>query len=220
MNFSEIVSETMDRLNLTSTTATTRVGKMVNDRLKRLTSSIGLETSRRLSTSTLVTVGSNTLTFPGVEKILAVFERLSSTSKDTMLNQLTADEMHVWPVSSQPPRNYAITNMHTNSVSIMIDCIPTTAFTLYADGQVSLITLSGTMSPDFSESYHDILVFGAMADEYRKMEKLALMQDAEANYERRLSDLRMWIAKNGYLDLYPGKLIKTGRWPYINRNQG
>jgi hypothetical protein len=52
-----------------------------------------------------------------------------------------------------------------------------------------------------------------MAGEYRKMEKLSLMQDAEANYEKRLSDLRMWIAKSAYLDVVQGKYTtRSFRW--------
>lgn len=210
MTFDQIVAETMDRLNLTTPTATTRVGKEVNDRYRRLTSSIGLETSRRVQVHQTATIGNRTMTFPSIEKVIAVVDKSSGT--DMVLTQLTFDEMHDNPVKSQPPRNYAITNMHANSVDIYLDCVPTTAFTLYVDGHTSLSTLTGVQAPDFPESFHDILVFGAMADEYRKMEKVQLMADSEANYEKRLSDLRMWIAKSGYNDIVQGKIPAKTLW--------
>lgn len=200
----------MERLNLTTTVATARVGKEVNDRYRRLTSSIGLETSRRRPVSQVAIIGNRYLTFVGVEKLISIIDR--SSGQDVILDQITKDEMNNLLVRSEPPRNYAVTSMHANSVEIYMDCIPATAFILYADAHVSLSTLNGSQAPDFPESFHDILVFGAMADEYRKMEKVALMQDAELNYKDRLSDLRMWIIKSGFKDSFQGKYPARTPW--------
>lgn len=121
--------------------------------------------------------------------------------------------MHVISLrGTDPPRNFSINRTYSTSVDIMVDCIPTTTFTLYADGLITLSTLAGNQVPAFPESFHDILVFGAMSDEYRKMEKIPLYQASEADYEKRLSDLRMLIAKSAYQDIYQGKSIVNKRW--------
>lgn len=216
MIFDELVAETCERLNLTSDEAKSRVGRELNNRYRRMTSSIGLETSRRTQVSKTATVGSQSVTFSGIEKVSAVIDK-STANLDIALAEVTMDELHVLPIKTEPPRHFAIDRMHYNTVTIKIDCVPATTFTLYADGIVNLTTLAGNSSPDFPESYHEILIFGAMADEYRKMEKVDLAHDCEQDYERRLSDLRMYIAKSGYLDIYQGKYkSQSFRWTRDN----
>jgi len=208
VTFDEIVAEVCDRLNYTSPDAITRVGKRVNERYKRLTSSIGLELSRRTQISTTASIGSALLTFTSTEKVLAVVDKTSGT--DVTLTQITPDEMHIIPIRSQPPRHYCIMSMTATSVTITVDCVATTGYTIYADIEAIASTLVTTATPGFSESFHDILVYGAMADEYKKMEKPQLAQMSEQDYEHRLSDLRMWIAKSAYLDITQGKYTASG----------
>jgi hypothetical protein len=291
MIMEEIITETCERLNLTSDTARSRVARELNNRYKRITSSIGLVTSRFTQVPQTAEIGNRTMTFSGIEKITCVVDK-NDPKQDVVLTQITTDEMHITPPRTNP-RHYAVTRMHGNTVDIELDCTPTQTaasavvaaggtgysvgdtlslsggtetslatfivasvlsgviltvtlgeaglytelpadptlvtggtgtgctltvtwndpFTLYADGYVNVSTLSGSDIPDFPESFHDILIWGAMADEYRKMEKLPLMQDAEANYEKRLSDLRMFIAKSSYLDIYQGRYSgKVFRW--------
>jgi hypothetical protein len=203
MTFDEIVSEVCEKMNLTSDEAKSRVSRNVNTRFRRATSSIGMAPSRFVQVSTVATIGNRVLTFTGIEKIIAVIDKTSGI--DIPLAQITTDEMHITVIKTDPPRKFAVQRMHNNSVDIIVNTTPSSNFTLYADGHVVLGTITGTQSPDFPESFHDCLVFGAMADEYRKMEKVQLAHDCEEDYERRLSDLRMWIAKSAYLDLYQGR---------------
>ena len=213
MTFDELVNEICDRLNLTSDEAKARVGREANARYRRLTSSIGIDTSRFTQVSKVVTVGNRVVTFTGIEKIIAVIDK--SSGIDVPLSHITMDEMHITPVRSDPPRKFAVTNVHAKSVAIYLDATPATAYTLYADGHIILDTLSGTEVPDLPESFHDILIYGVMSDEYRKMEKLPLAQICDQDYERRLSDLRMWIAKSAYKDIYQGRYSgKSFRWTH------
>lgn len=286
-----MVAEVCEQLNLTSDDAKSRVGRQINRRYRRVTSSIGLQTSRFTQVSKTATIGNQSITFTGIEKIIAVIDKTSGI--DIPISQVTVDELHITPLRSEPPRHFAVTNTHATTVTIKLDCIPSnygaqlativsggTGYTindiltltggtfteagkfkvittssgvitgvipvspgtytvdasnpvsttggtgsgatftitfggllLYADGHVTVATLNGSNTPDFPESFHDVLVFGAMADEYRKMEKLQFAQTAEADFERRLSDLRMWIAKSAYLDIYQGRYSgKTFRW--------
>lgn len=215
MIFEELIAETCERLNLTSETAKSRVARELNNRYKRLTSSIGLITSRYATVTGTAEIGNRTMTVNGVEKVNTVVDP-TDPDFDVTLTHITTDEMHITPLRSEPPRNYAITRVGSNTVDLLLDCVPVTAFTLSINGVENVSTLSGSDTPSFPESFHDILVWGAMADEYRKMEKLQLMGDAELNYERRLSDLRMFIAKDAYLDIYQGRKVR--RSPWFNNN--
>lgn len=210
MIFDEIVAEVCERLNLTSDEARSRVGREVNARYRRLTSSIGLVTSRRTQVSKTATIGSQSITFGGIEKITAVIDK--SSGSDITLTEITMSEFHDLSIRDQPPRNFVVNRTNQNSVEILMDCVPTTGFTLYADGHINLATLAGSQAPSFPESFHDILIFGVLADEYRKMEKLDFARDSELVYEARLSDLRMFLAKSAYLDIYPGKKFSRTNW--------
>lgn len=212
MTFDELVSEVCERLNLTSDEAKSRVGREINSRYRRVTSSIGLDLSRRSEVSKVVTIGNRNVTFDNVEKILAVIDK--SSGQDVPLIQISPDEMHVVPLRDDPPKRFAVMGIHPTSVDIRLDATPATAYTLYADAMVPVSTLAGNAQPQFPESFHDVLIFGAMSDEYRKMEKVQYQRDAEMDYEKRLSDLRMYIAVSGYKDVYQSKYQRSFRWSY------
>lgn len=212
MIFEQIVSEVCDRLNLSSDDAKSRVGRYVNTRYRRVTSSIGLDTSRRTQVSKIASIGNRFIEFTGINKLFAVIDK-TDPQQDIVLEQITVDEMHITPIRTEPPRHYAVYNMSNDTVNIEIDCIPATTFTLYADGMSTVTTLSGGQAPQFPEDFHDILVFGALADEYRKLQQVQLQHDAETDYERRLSDLRGFIAKSAYLDQTQGRYNdRSFRW--------
>jgi hypothetical protein len=204
MTFTEIVTEVMERLNLTSSEAETRIGRNVNVRYKRVTTAIGLQTSRRTQVQADTTLGVQTLTFTSIEKVLTVIDK--SSGKDRILQEVSIEELRQGSIgTSSTPGKYAIYRMGASSVTILLDTVPQEAFTLYADGFETVSTLSGSNEPAFPESFHDILVEGAIADEYRKAEKQADAAIAESVYERRLSDVKFYIAKNNWLKTYQGK---------------
>mgnify|MGYP001607587797 CR=1 FL=1 len=199
MTFTELITTVQNRLNLSSSESTTRIGDEINDYHRRITSTLGLNITRRATVSSAIVVGAPTVTF-AVEKITNVIDRNYTPHK--ILSEVTMEEMRGdAPFVNAAPLKYGISAYGPNSVTITIDCVTTTARTLFCDGYVNLAILSGNMSPVFPESFHDVLKHGVLADEYRKMEKVALAKDAEGDYERRLSDLRMFLAKSVYLDL-------------------
>jgi hypothetical protein len=223
MTFDEIVAEVMDRLNLTSDDALARIRRRVNDRYRRVTSSVSLETSRRsvvdvdvdptASTSTLPD-----LTIPNMEKILKVSMVINGGVN--VLRDLTFDEVNMLVTRDGNPSAFGVKSMGSKTVTIRLDGYPhTTTFTLTFDGIVSAVNLHDNMEPAFAEDFHDILVEGAMSDELRKMEKPQLAQMSEAKYDQRLSDLRMFIAKSGWHDIYQGKNKPSQLWyrPWYTR---
>ncbi len=78
------------------------------------------------------------------------------------------------------------------------------------DADVVLTALSADSDvPLFPSSFHDLLIFGAMATELDKMEKYEFAKKQEAMYQIRLADLRYYIAKSRYLDIHQGKSAPT-----------
>jgi hypothetical protein len=204
MTVDDIKTTVATRLNLTSSDAYTRIVSEINDRYKRVTSSIGLAVTRRQTFSANAGLGSNLMTFSGCEKLINVVDR--STSPYRVLQEISMEEMeNREPAANDFVTYYAIQTMGASSVVIRMDCIAQSAFTLYADGYANLATISGSSVPAFAESFHDILVHGVLADEYRKIMQKALAIDEEQQYERRLGELRLFIAESAYLERYQGK---------------
>ena len=210
MTFDELILEIADSVNLTSDDAKARVARKLNLRYRQVTTAIGLVPSRRTRVSKSASVGVRELIFAGIEKIDAVID--TSSGKDKTLRELSHDEMIEKTLRSEPPKHYEILSFTPTTVTIKMDCTPVTTFSLSADGVASVTMLAGTDSPQFPESFHDILIHGVLADEYHKQEKPELSDSSELSFVRRLSDLKMYVAKSAYIDLYPGKLAPREGW--------
>ncbi len=193
MTFTEIVQDVADRLNLTSAEALTRIGTAVNTRYKQITASLNLTTSRRGVVLVNTVDATPYVTIPGIEKVLGI--QLDGIP----LNEVSVEHLRN-TLSSDTVSSYAIYRMYANTVQIELNAIPDEVTQLSVDAAVQAGTLVGTMEPEFAESYHDILIFGALSDERAKMEKQALSLKDEATFDRRLKELRMFIAKSAYLD--------------------
>jgi hypothetical protein len=156
-------------------------------------------------------MGVSTVVFSNVEKIIDVYNRAVTPPPyqrlDRRLDIVTIEEIRAeMPyAAADVPTKYAISAHTADSVTIEINRVPQTAFTLYADAHQAVADLSGSNEPAFPESFHDIIIEGVMADELRKMEKPELSQIAQQEYNKLLSDLRMWVAKENALDIYQGK---------------
>ena len=211
MTFDDLVAEVAERLNLTSAPAIARIGRSVNERYRWVSSSIGLQTSVRATITSPTVMGSPLITFPdpevmgapGVEKLYALFN--ANVSPPIILMERSFDEMRERTPLNDPAHHYAIQRMGANSITLLLDATPSTEYDLTADVEQNQSTLSGTDVPSFAEDFHDILLYGAMATELDKMEKYEFANKQEAKYEARLSSLRMFIAKSGYLDIFQGK---------------
>jgi hypothetical protein len=118
-------------------------------------------------------IGIQTVTFTGVEKVLSV--RAVASGSNRILEHVTpATLLSCPPQAGDAPSACAVTRMDAGSVVITLDVIPQAAFTLQADGYERADTLTGSQEPAFPESFHDILIEGVLADEYRKLEKATL----------------------------------------------
>lgn len=210
MTTDELVTYISDDLNITGPDSRARIERALNVRYKEVTSAIGMGGTRRVPLTKAATIGSRFITFTGAERLENVY-RLVGTRNIT-LNELTVDEMENTNVRTEPAANYAVYSYTPTTVTLWLDCTPLTAFVLNATGLASVVTLSGTVSPAFPESFHDVLIYAVEAVEYRRKHDKEAAKDAEAHYASRLSDLRMFIAKSGFLDIYRGKHSSTDGW--------
>lgn len=210
MTLNELVEYAAEELSLPSPEAKSRLARELNARYKRVTSAIGMSPTRRTDGFEPATVGDRFVTFTDVEKLEAVY--LLNGNVKTTLMELTNDEMRDLTPRDEPPTQYSIYSMTPTTITIQLDCIPATAFNVYATALSDATTLSNNDQPNFPESFHDVLIHGVRADEYRRKEKLALVKEAEQMYEQRLSDLKMFLAKSAYLDVYRGKHTPVEGW--------
>lgn len=215
MTFLEIKTEAANRLNLTSTESFTRLGSYINMRYRRITSSLGLSTARRMVGAFVSTVsGNNTVTF-SLEKVEMVY---TTAGKDRILLQMPYEEFRIKTVEapkSGDPTQYAIISTTASTTTVGLYPTPSSAITLKADGIANAATMADGDTPAIPADFHDVLVLGAMADELFKMEKYDLSRDREREFEMRLSDLRLFLAKSAYLSLaeadVPGGLVTVVR---------
>jgi hypothetical protein len=198
VTFTEIQDRIAERLNIPSsaTQSLARIGRLINDVYREVTTSVGIELSRRsVAVTGTTSLGIATVTFTGVEKLERVYDDTSGTTK--ILTHVTFDQMcQINPAASDTVRRWVEESWDGNSVTIRIDALPQTVFNLKADGYRVVTSLNGSDVPEFPPSFHDILIEGVLAEEYLKMEKMGLADRAQSKFEKRLSDLRLWNAKN------------------------
>ncbi len=211
MTFDQIVSDVMDRLNLTSQDARDRVGKRLNDRYKQVTSAINLITSRRIDSTITVDPTDPDSILPdlvveGMEKIVRI-KYLTRTLECKSYDDVTRRDS-----STGQTRAYAIKRMGAGEVTITLDRWPDASFFLKIEGYELADELADDAEPAFPSDFHNVLIEGVMADELRKMEKPQLAQIADNKFTERLSALRMFIAVEGYNDLIPGKNQRRRYW--------
>lgn len=203
----EIVQEVADRLNYTSTTALARLDRAVDRLYRAVTSTIGLNVTRQVDVVVSTVQGSRDLIVPTVEKVTAI-----RFDNGFQLKELDYEELRSRHAGgSGRPTAYAVRRMNATTVVVTFDLVPNDAYALNVSGYTTLATLADGDEPAFPESYHDILIEGILKDEYRKLEKMNLAAASKALYDERLRELRLWIAKSAYQELYQGKLASDRR---------
>jgi hypothetical protein len=204
MTITEIVQAAADRTGITSAEGLARLLGTANRYYRRLTSSLGIASvSKRAVVQADATMGVRTLTFTGVEKVISVQDRSTGTIRT--LEPVSVEEIDESSVGTGLPTKYSIYRMGPGSVTIYLNTVPQSAFTLYADGYEQTDTLADAQEPAFPESFHDCLVEAAVYEERLKQEKGDLAKAAKLEYEQRVSDLRMFIATSAMQDIHQGK---------------
>lgn len=219
MTFQELQDAVMGRLNLTSPEARTRIKRFLNQRYRNLQTSVGLGKVRRTIGSFNTVNGTDIYTNTQYVK----FFQLSYPNGNRVLGERTEDQLREQdPDFSQTgePRMYAVQKYGASSVTFRIVPKPSGVYTVAIDGLAVGTNMSADGDiPAFPEDFHDILDLWATADEFDKMEKPDQATKKEKQAERRMSELRYFLAKSAYLHKQQG----TDFWwwgPYPNRPYG
>lgn len=215
MTFDEIVTEIKDRLNLTSPTAITRIGREVNIQHRYVTISCQLDTSRRVTVTAQTVIGIHEVVFAGIEKIETILDVSTPQNRqlvEVMFNQLREPPQ---PISGGDPWQYAIKTINAEGVTIRLDRNMGDVRSLEADGWARITNLSGDEEPIFPESFHTYLVERVIADELKKMNKAQEAKDALIMANNILGELRLFLAKSAYMRIQQNSY--NNRWPFRRR---
>lgn len=203
MTFNAIKQAIKDYCLLTADTADTRVGIAINRHYRRITSTLGLDATRFVTRSASTTNGVATVTFSEIERISRVIDATDSDAIRLLTEVSIHDIRGSQPGTSNPMR-WALQSTDADSVTIRLDTLPQTTYSLQADGWTTLSDLSGNDEPVFPESYHDILVWSVIAEELLKKEKLQLATVYMNKAEAVLSELRFHLADSPTRDTRQG----------------
>lgn len=190
----------MNRLNLSSTEARTRVKALINTKYREIATSVNMPKVRR-STATAATVsGNNAITFSNVANVIGVYDTVNL--KRALTEATVADILQMDPNNEVTgfPHTYAVKNHGATSVTLILYPEPASVYNLTADVLAigTTLTADGDI-PAFPEDFHDVLVEGVVYPELLKLEKLALARDARDQFETRKSELRYYFAKRAFL---------------------
>ena len=226
MTFLQLQNQVMNRLNLTSTDARTRIKVELNLRYAEVQSSVNLDRTRRGTVNFVTASGQSLVTASGVAKVLAVFD---PTILRSVLGEVTVNQIRIMDAPEAvvgTPYLYAINNHVNNVVTLRLFPQPTQVNTLVADALIEGTDMvEDSDEPAFPTDYHDILVLGVCSDELLKMDKAQpLAMKMEERFEKRLSELRYFLIKSAYLrltqvDNYLQNGLGSKTWPWANLAQ-
>lgn len=220
MTYKELQDRVMGRLNLTSTEARTRIKIFLNERYRKLATSIGLMRVRWGTVSFNTIIG----TFTYSPATLIKPQTLFYPAGNKVLQQMTMDQIRILdPDSSQtgPPIGWVLQKFNANTCTMYIWPKPDAIYALSADGMVTGTDMAADGDiPVIPEDFHDILEFAATADELAKMEKEKLSGVMEMKAEARTRDLRYFMAKSTYLSLQQGSGPQWWWGPWWSTYQG
>lgn len=228
MTFDEIVAAVAGALNLTSSSALTRIGTWVNVGYKKMCSDFGIQTistvegiavNTTIGTRRVVISAGTTIPSTGIERLLNVYD--TSVTPNRPILEISRDEMRNRAVGSDPCSYYAVALMGSASVTIDLDCVPATVYPLTFDGLANQAVLVGSAVPAFTEDYHDILVFYGLWRESLKMQQWQAAMIYEEMYHGprnadglhlggRLADYRYYLALSAHRKIYQGKTTEQG----------
>jgi hypothetical protein len=202
MTFLEIQDRVMDRLNLTSQDARDRIKDFINERNRNVCTSVNLGRVRRTTITSVTTSGVRTLVPSGIIKPLTI----TIPAQRRVLDERTSDQLRNLDAGEDftgIPELYAISKYALASFELELSPTPDGAYDLTIDGIARGVDLSDDADePGFPEDFHDILVFGTLADEFDHIgdeQHIVQAERQEKKFQKRLGELRLWIQKTIYL---------------------
>lgn len=229
MNFTAMVAEVCNDLNLRGPDTEARVGKKINARYRQVMRRLGMNVYSR--TEVQVDLQANSLDqiydldTPTLGRLVALYWAPDPTDgvptpRPQMLDELTFEEMKERVPTVDRPRAWAKTRVGNNWTEFKIDSTIPNGASVVIEGEEVPSELEYEAEPQFESVYHDILVYGAKADEFAK-QKTA---DARANakefndlFDKTMGELALrqtlmagGVIKQGKLAAYNNPLARRG----------
>lgn len=227
MTFVTLQNRILNRLNLTTTTARSRIKDFINERYRAVATSVGLVSRVRFGTVTFPTVNGQyeyqlaaaILTPNNVGDVIHA-QTLTYVAGNRILLESTLDSLRVtdpgnlrtgFPVrwaQHKYQRSGGVTT--TNVAQVYMWPKPDAVYTIQVDGILSGVDLSNdTDVPVLPDDFHDVLELFATADELYKESHADQAKIFEQKAEARLRELRYFIEKSVYCGLQQGE---HGAW--------
>lgn len=223
MTFDQIVGQVCTDLGITAPDSIDRVGSHVNNRYKNVLSDLGMNDFSRVEVE--VTLEGNTREQeyasddPRIERIVAIYKRVTTSDTGTgsddnwvALDQLTYNEMKEEVPSEGEPTSWAKKRVGSGSTIFLIDSTIPNGYNVLIEGEETASELEGDTEPAFNTMFHDLLVFGAKADEYDKMKDAAsqaLSKKFETKFTTQMNKLRLKTTMMAYGNIIQGKHPRT-----------
>lgn len=212
MTFKQLQDRVMGRLNLSESAARTRIKDFINERYRRLATSISLGRVRRGTVSVNTIVGTFTYSPATLIKPYTVIY----PAGNRVLEEMSMDQIRLIDADSSlsgPPERFVVQKFNAATVTIYIHPKPDAIYALQIDGMLTGTDMTADADvPAFPEDFHDVLEFGALSDELEKMEKYKMAEKYEKAYQERKRELRYFIAKSAYLEQSQGDQWWIGPW--------
>ena len=214
MTFVQMQDRVMGRLNLSSATARTRLKEFLNERYRNVATSIGLGSVRRATVTVSTVAAASSVSPIGLLKPITI----SIPALNRVLEERTMDQLRLMDTSGTwtgDPQYYAIKSVDASAIVLELRPIPDAVRTLSIDGIVRGVELFNDDDiPVLPEDFHDILIFGTLADEYDHFDKAEFAARQETKFQSRLGELRYFLQKSAYLTRGQGEGAARTWWQF------
>lgn len=205
MTFDDIVDAVCLDLNITQPASVVRVGLHVNRRYQQVQGALGLNLNSRVSFEIGLTPNSqeqilDESTTPEVQRIVSLYAQHDPDTDWCPLDELTFEQMqHEVPTTGNATK-WCRKRVGATSTTFLVNSTVPDGMVVMVEGEEHASILEDDDIPEFPEAFHDVLIFGAKADELRKMEKFAAAKEFEGdeehpsgsyNFQGRLAQLRL-----------------------------
>ena len=212
----------MDRTNLTTTAARTRIKNFINNRCRDIQTSANMNRVRfgTVTINTVLNTPETTVTTI-IKPVTITLPALNRVLGERTLDQILAfNPANTW---TGAPEVYAIKNVLASGVTFRWAPIPDGVYALVINGILPGTDMVADADvPGFPADFHDSLIYGALSDEYDHMDQGDMSMKQEQKYQKRLGDLRYWIQKSIYLHRVQNGTTMNWNWwefygsPWVN----
>jgi hypothetical protein len=189
----------MDRLNLSSDDARTRIKNFINERVRALQTSCSLGNVRAGIVTVLTVADEAQVELDGV----VLPRTLSIPAQNRVLTSKTLDSFRVLDPSGSTrgvPSQYAIALRAVDNTVVELLPVPDAEYGIKVDGILSGVELVDDSDiPAFPEDFHDTIIFGVCADENTHWDKLDRFTYYENKFKERRAEARFFISRQIYL---------------------